>query len=112
MTLSNDLKTLRAGDVLVCRDGTRRTFAEYDEERRVIWASENDDPMRWDMASGKCIDYTAPGNEWDIVCVIPKRAEKKRGDADVAWLLKYAADHPSSYTKDRLRRIAKRLEEA
>lgn len=108
MTLSNDLKKLRKGDVFVCRDGTRRMFDYYWESEKPHAAP----PHNVYYEKNGRFRMSGKPHYLDIVRVIPKRAEKKRGDADVAWLLKYAADHPSSYTKDRLRRIAKRLEEA
>lgn len=109
MTLANDLKTLRAGDVLVCRDGTRRTFSGKDPDGSIC-CEELDDPTLW-YSSGRNVDPFK--RHWDIVRVIKAKPEKRRADkdADVEWL-RYIARHPliTSILYRRLRKIARRLE--
>ena len=100
---------IHPGDVLVLRDGTRRTFTSRD-----------------DCGDAHCQEPTpsvfrADGRWWalplrtdrDVVAIERKSQPKKaRQNKDAAWLLKQADDMSYTATKTfvrRLRAIAKRL---
>jgi hypothetical protein len=97
-----DLTNLKRGDVLVLRDGTRRTFYEYDEDRCIFAKVLTPRPCNW-WQDGT---YDGDGHEWDIVRVIREKAKKAKPDKDAAWLLKL---HGPPAMLRRLRAIAKRL---
>lgn len=106
-----NLTNLRKGDVLVCRDGTRRTFDHYSKCGTVIYTKSKKSPMNW-RSDGSPWDGYRDG-PWDIVRVIRRRpAAKKRDDKDAVWVLNLARilDGGNVFTRTvRLRRIARRL---
>lgn len=108
-----NLTNLRKGDVLVCRDGTRREFDHYSKCGNVIFTKSKKSPMNW-RSDGSPWNGLTDG-PWDIVRVIRRRpAAKKRDDKDAVWVMRYVKylrenDYDTGAELSRLRRIAKRL---
>ena len=115
MTLANDLKTLRPGDTLVCRDGTRRTCIGFDRQTGRIIAYGGH-PFYWYQDSGASAYLgTIPGDvsDWDIVRVIRAKKPKARAisDADFQSASKSVRKQYAGTIKALATTKAKRLEE-
>jgi len=107
MTLANDLKTLRPGDTLVCRNGTLRVFREYDDDLNIVAEGEVF-PTVWSRGNGKCGWF-----DWDIVRVIRAKKPKARAisDADFQSASKSVRKQYAGTIKALATTKAKRLEE-
>lgn len=100
---------IQPGDVLVLRDGQRRTVMIRDEDGDVRCHDCTPAIFRRDGKS-----WSLPHRrEWNVVAIVRKSKSKKaRPDKDAVWLLKQSDDMAYTATKAfvrRLRAIAKRL---
>jgi len=84
MTL--DLTNLKRGDILICRDVTRRTSMKYGEQTNWIYATSHRHPTAWYSGGQSRPDMES--SPYDIVHVIT--AKKPKEDSRVTFLLKLA----------------------